>query len=342
MTLNNINKIGVGIIIMDESLQDNRTVTQVRDELAKAIVEGASIITRVILRELEEAIKKQNIFIQIGMKLGGKRLQDQMAPYIGAVFFLSFIGEEVNGENVGKVLSGLDVEPNSRFLGFVRDIDLSNNVIAYGPVILFLKLNRNEVNVSNMISVVNAMGYKADPATAKHVLEIYEEYANPNSERDENLPEYEVKLMRSTDEAAKMEAMLMTWELDRTLEHNDIDRYIRRGFVPYLTAIGVLVYSGEEISAIGEERFLKYDADMVKAIGIEPDSEMKEFVRSMNYQDSAAFHCIPAIYLLLSLGMEVNVESVKKLLDSVGLNMSIELVGFAYTFYTDHKDIIRN
>ena len=54
---------------MDESLQDNRTVAQVRDELAKAIVEGASIITRIILRELEEAIKKQNIFIQIGMKL---------------------------------------------------------------------------------------------------------------------------------------------------------------------------------------------------------------------------------------------------------------------------------
>ena len=52
------------------------------------------------------------------------------------------------------------------------------------------------------------------------------------------------------------------------------------------------------------------------------------------------FHCIPAIYLLLSLGREVNTESVKKLLDSVGLNMSIELVGFAYTFYMDHRDII--
>ena len=325
---------------MDESLQDNRTVAQVRDELAKAIVEGASIITRIILRELEEAIKKQNIFIQIGIKLGGKRLQDQMAPYIGSIFFLSFIGEEVNDENVRNVLKGLDVEPNGRFLDFVRDIDLGNNVIAYGPVILFLKLNHREVNVSNMVSVVSAMGYKANPATAKHVLEIYDEYANPDSESYENLPEYESKLMKSTEEAAKIEAMLMTWELDRTLEHNDIDRYIKRGFVPYLTAIGVLVYSGEEISAIGEERFLRYDADMVKAIGIEPDPEMKEFVRSMNYQDSAAFHCIPAIYLLLSLGMEVNVESIKKLLDSVGLDMSIELVGFAYTFYMDHRNVI--
>ena len=325
---------------MDESLQDNRTVAQVRDELAKAIVEGASIITRIILRELEEAIKKQNIFIQIGMKLGGKRLQDQMAPYIGSIFFLSFIGEEVNDENVRNVLKGLDVEPNGRFLDFVRDIDLGNNVIAYGPVILFLKLNHREVNVSNMVSVVSAMGYKANPATAKHVLKIYEEYANPDSESYENLPEYESKLMKSTEEAAKIEAMLMTWELDRTLEHNDIDRYIKKGFVPYLTAIGVLVYSGEEISAIGEERFLRYDADMVKAIGIEPDPEMKEFVRSMNYQDSAAFHCIPAIYLLLSLGMEVNVESIKKLLDSVGLDMSIELVGFAYTFYMDHRNVI--
>ncbi len=274
------------------------------------------------------------------MKLGGKRLQDQMAPYIGSIFFLSFIGEEVNDENVRNVLKGLDVEPNGRFLDFVRDIDLSNNVIAYGPVILFLKLNHREVNVSNMVSVVSAMGYKANPATAKHVLEIYEEYANPDSESYENLPEYESKLMKSTEEAAKIEAMLMTWELDRTLEHNDIDRYIKRGFVPYLTAIGVLVYSGEEISAIGEERFLRYDADMVKAIGIEPDPEMKEFVRSMNYQDSAAFHCIPAIYLLLSLGMEVNVESIKKLLDSVGLDMSIELVGFAYTFYMDHRNVI--
>ena len=325
---------------MDESLQDNRTVAQVRDELAKAIVEGASIITRIILRELEEAIKKQNIFIQIGIKLGGKRLQDQMAPYVGSIFFLSFIGEEVNDENVRNVLKGLDVEPNGRFLDFVRDIDLGNNVIAYGPVILFLKLNHREVNVSNMVSVVSAMGYKANPATAKHVLKIYEEYANPDSESYENLPEYESKLMKSTEEAAKIEAMLMTWELDRTLEHNDIDRYIKKGFVPYLTAIGVLVYSGEEISAIGEERFLRYDADMVKAIGIEPDPEMKEFVRSMNYQDSAAFHCIPAIYLLLSLGMEVNVESIKKLLDSVGLDMSIELVGFAYTFYMDHRNVI--
>ena len=315
----------------------NKTVKEIRNELISAIVTGADFITQIIIHELGEALSKQNIFMRMGMRVAGKRIKEEMAPYIGAVFFLSFIGKEVNYENVRKVLLGLDVEPENRFMEFIADIDLRNNVVAYGPAILFLKLNNVEINTLNIVNVIKAMGYSPDPSTAKHVFELYEEYAESGIKPGLGDSETENALRKFTEDAAKLEAAYMVWELDRTLEHEGIEVYLKRGLIPYLIASGVLIYAGEEISVIGVERFLEYTANLVRALGIAVDPGMLDFMKSMNYQYTSGFHCIPAIYLLLSLGREVNVESIKKLLDSVGLNMGIELVGFAYTFYMDHK-----
>ena len=316
----------------------NKTVEEIRNELVSAIVTGADFITQIIIHELGEALSKQNIFMRVGMRVAGKRIKEEMAPYIGTVFFLSFIGKEVNYENIRKVLLGLDVEPKNRFMEFIADIDLKNNVVAYGPAILFLKLNNLEINTLNIVNVVKAMGYSPDPSTAKHVFELYKEYAEGGIKSGLGDAETENELGKFTENAAKLEAAYMVWELDRTLEHKDIEKYLKRGLIPYLIAGGVLIYAGEEISVIGVERFLEYNANLVRALGIAVDPGMLDFMKSMNYQYTSGFHCIPAIYLLLSLGMEVNVESIKKLVDATGLSMDETLISFAYTFYMDHKD----
>ena len=86
---------------------------------------------------------------------------------------------------------------------------------------------------------------------------------------------------------------------------------------------------------------LEYEANLVRSLGIAVDPGMLDFMKSMNYQYTSGFRCIPAIYLLLALGREVHEESIKKIVDAVGLPMDKALIGFAYTFYMDHKDRIK-
>ena len=67
-----------------------------RDEIADVIIKVANLISYLLLFELDIAIKSQGILAKVYMKLESQKVEREVAPYIGAVMFLSFNGKEAN------------------------------------------------------------------------------------------------------------------------------------------------------------------------------------------------------------------------------------------------------
>ncbi len=74
-----------------------------RDEIADVIIKVANLISYLLLFELDIAIKSQGILAKVYMKLESQKVEREVAPYIGAVMFLSFNGKEANSGQYKKI-----------------------------------------------------------------------------------------------------------------------------------------------------------------------------------------------------------------------------------------------
>jgi ribosomal protein L12E/L44/L45/RPP1/RPP2 len=307
-----------------------------RTEIAGVIVAVADLIARIILSEVEAAREKQNILAKMYMKLEQDKLEKAMAPYIGAVVFLSFTGKEVNGKSIEGIVRSAGIEPEDRFLKFAASLNFENSIIAYAPAVYFLKVVRREITAENVMAVVGAMGKSTDEKIARHVLDIYSMQSAASKKSAEI--GFEERMISSVREAATMLSKIMLIELDRTFEKKDIADHIGKGFIPYLAAVGTLVYAGEDIDAVGAEKFYRYIAAMVEAVGVAADKSMLEYVSSFNY-GSSGFVYVSAAYYLKSIGMNVDIRQVMAVVAASGENPDEATAGFVLTIYKDYNKV---
>ena len=322
--------------------QDYVTLGELRFDMEENVKHTVMLISIVILKELELAIKKQNPLVQIWMAIEHKRLEEEIRQYIVAVFFLSFIGKKVTIDNIKAVRDGLGLNKSGKFLNFITTIGFKDNVVAYAPAIYFLKFNRMSIDVDNVMAIVKAMDLAADSQTARHVIELYQEFLYNEGEtaggghrfRSKNTPVLE-HAMAFTHAAAKAMGIMMISELDRAFENGQIEEEVRKGFARYLIAMETLAFSGEESSISGNEKFLERVGRLVGATGAIPDKSLLDYLSSFNYGYSGGFHYIPAIGILEAIGKEPNIDNIKALMNAVGMPVDDALVGFVLTAYRD-------
>ena len=304
-----------------------------REEIADVIIKTANLISYLILFELDIVVKSQGVLTKVYMKLESTKIEREVTPYIGAVMFLSFNGKEVTRENVITIIRAIGIEPNNNYLNFISSLNLKNNIIAYAPVVYYLKVVRKEVTLENVLKVISAMGVEPDEEIGKHVLKIYSD----SEKRAEGMPstKMEEKFMKTTQSAALLMGKIMITELDRTFEHGDIDEHIKNGFIPYLAAVGTLVYAGKDVNIIGTEKFDEYISKMVTAVGFILNKTMLDYISSFNYGNSG-FPYVSGIYYLISVGKELTSTNLMSVVTALGIKTDEALAGYILTIYKDY------
>ena len=327
--------------------EDTRSIKEWRDEIVDSIMSSAELMTKVIIFELRNAIKKQGIATKLAMLLEAKKLQQETTPYIGAVLMLNFIGKPVIKENIEVILEGVGMKPEKQFMDFVLSMNFENNAVSYAVFIYLLKLARMEINAENLAQVARDVELVPNEIAIKHVIELYKESeADGTKIGSVKIAGFEREMLESGRDAAVVTGKLLKEELDRTLDRKGIEAYIKRGFMHYVISAGTLAFSGRvkllydkrSGTIYGYDTFLRYIANMLSVIGVEPEEDLLEYVKSFNYGYISASHCVPVIYYLKSMGKEPSIESVARILDALNLPTEEVAIGSVITIYRDYDE----
>ncbi len=303
-------------------------------ELVNATISASELISRLILFQIKNAVDKENLLVKLVMKAEEKKIEEKAAPYIASIMVILLAGREVNRENMKLMIDAIGLGVDKRTLDFASSLDFGNHIIYYAPVLYFL-LVLGKLSAENITKVLGSVGVKSDIKVAEKVLEIYEESKeNSLDKMDPKSSDY--KFISSTKDASTIMAIELSDELDRTFESKSIQEHVERGFIPYISALGVLAFMGKETD-VRDPIVREYISAIVSAIGVKPDEEMLDYLSSFNYVN-AGFIYIPTIYFIAASGKDPTVERIKAVMKALGAKFDENNAGFALISYKDFKE----
>ena len=296
--------------------------TDWKNEISEVIVNIARLMVRIIGKTIDEETRKESLLMRFAIKIEGRRLQKEMSPYIGAAVMLAFEGKEPEEGKLANILHEAGITPDHRMLSFASSLKFKASVV-YAPALYFLRVSRKSDSLENLMKAVKAIGVEPDEHIAREVMALDAELTNGTK-----VSAMQQDLDASLKPASDMMAKFMLMELNRTFEKGDINNYINKGFIPYLAAVGTLVYAGRDINIEGEESFLAGIANLVSSIGIARNDEMLSYIKSFNYGNTALSY-VPPIAYIKSLGKEPTIHIITKLLEIIGIPYDESLAGYA-------------
>ncbi len=280
------------------------------------VLSGTSRLTaRLVSMEIAKAIASEDVFTKALSRIAGKIMEKAVTPYISAAVLLILSTKEVTEDSVAELLKIADIEPSKRYMNFVSRIKPIEDIGAYSPTLYYVMVTGNKLEASTLTKVLGAMGMKPQDKTSEYVIETYNSMVN-NKKIDKS--SIEERLEDSIMEASGMISKVMGLEVDRIFEMEGMDERIRRGFIPYLSAAGVLAYLGFDIAIIGEEKFRAYEKNLIDAVGINADNEMLDFVIKSLRMGLFPYVYISAIYFLKGIGIKITVEKMMDIAKILG------------------------
>ena len=318
-------------------MQSNATdivVSKWKSSFSETIVSSSKFMAYILAREINGAIQKAGIIEKIGMKIAGGILERRMAPYIAAVVVLAFASKEISTENVERLINAIGVSPNKRLLKFVASLNLKNNFVCV-PAIYFIKLVEKEPTPQMIIDVVSSLGMVSDIQSARHVLDIYSEFLEHEGGKVNNAAEEElvIKFSGPINRLSSLISKILFFELQRTFEDKYIIANIERA-VPYLSALGVLIFTGRDTGE-GDE-IVKGLSDIVKSVGMVPDEDMLNHIKGMEYGKATSIVYIPSIYLITSAGKQPGLGLLIKVISALSIKPDEAVAGYVLTIYQEN------
>ena len=304
-----------------------------KKELVNATISTSELISRLILFQIKKAVDKKSPLVKLAMKIEEKKIEEKAAPYIASIMVILLAGKEVNRENMKLMIDSVGLKVDKRTLDFASSLDFSNSIIYYAPVLYFL-LVLGKLSAENITKVLDSVGVISSIEVAKEVLSVYEESKERSLEKmDPESSDY--KFISSAKDASAIMAIELSDELDRTFESKSIQEHVERGFIPYISALGVLAFMGKETD-IRDPIVRKDISAIVSSIGIKPDQEMLDYLSSLNYVN-AGFIYIPTIYFIAASGEEPTVQKMEAVIKALGAKFDENNAGFALISYKDFR-----
>ena len=132
-------------------------------EAIEAILSDISATSyKLIMHSLSTVVKNREV---------DELIKHGIMPYIYAAGFLSFAGEEINWENLARVVKTLGLVPNERIIMlFLRSGVRSHLIYLYS--FYFLLANGEKPTRERIRYVVEAMGQKVDHSALEDVLDF--------------------------------------------------------------------------------------------------------------------------------------------------------------------------
>ncbi|MCL4375212.1 hypothetical protein M1394_00210 [Candidatus Marsarchaeota archaeon] len=309
------------------------TVSKWKSSFSETIVSSSKFMAYMLAREINGAIQKAGIIEKIGMKFAGGILERRMAPYIAAVVVLAFASKEISTENVERLINAIGVSPNKRLLKFVASLNLKNNFVCI-PAIYFIKLVEKEPTPQMIIDVVSSLGMISDIQSARHVLDIYSEFLEHEGGKVNNAAEEDlvIKFSGPINRLSSLISKILFFELQRTFEDRYIIANIERA-VPYLSALGVLIFTGRDTGE-GDE-IIKGLSDIVKSVGIILDEDMLNHIKGMEYGKATSIVYVPSIYLITSAGKQPTLDLLIKVISALSIKPDEAVAGYVLTIYQE-------
>jgi ribosomal protein L12E/L44/L45/RPP1/RPP2 len=132
-------------------------------ETLKAVIGAISSSSEQLLMSgLDKALKNEDFIAH---------LNDGIVRYLYAAAFLSFAGKEITKENLTKVITSLEVEPNDKFMEIILATKFKSH-LAYVYTYYFLLVNGMAVTEKKLIDTAKSLGIKANHETAAEVLKF--------------------------------------------------------------------------------------------------------------------------------------------------------------------------
>ncbi len=304
-----------------------------KKELVNATISTSELISRLILFQIKKAVDKKNPLVKLAMKIEEKKIEEKAAPYIASIMVILLAGKEVDRENMKLMIDSVGLKVDKRTLDFASSLDFSNNIIYYAPVLYFL-LVLGKLSAENIAKVFGSVGVISSIEVANEVLCVYEESKEKSLEKmDPKSSDY--KFISSAKDASAIMAIELSDELDRTFESKSIQEHVERGFISYISALGVLAFMGKETD-IRDPIVRKDISAIVSSIGIKPDQEMLDYLSSLNYVN-AGFIYIPTIYFIAASGEEPTVQKMEEVIKALGAKFDENNAGFALISYKDFR-----
>ncbi len=131
-------------------------------DLAAVILSMGGMVNKVVLHTLSEILNKEEM----------KKHLDELSPYVYAIAFLSYIGKEINAENISLLMEAVGEEADPVMLDAVLSFKIKAHII-YVYAIYYLIVNGVDINESSIADVAVAAGTTPDKEAIARVLAIY-------------------------------------------------------------------------------------------------------------------------------------------------------------------------
>ena len=298
--------------------------------ISGVIVKVAMLMSRIIGSSIEKEINSEGIVVKIGMKVAGRWMENEAAPYISAAVLLAFSKMPVNEDSVSKTLAAADFLPSDRrMLKFAAALHFENK-LPYAPAVYFLNVVGSEISAEKVSAVVKALRIEPDAGLAGEVISIYNEL-----ESGKTFGAAQERLNESMTRVFEAMSKMLLSELNRLYDIPGFRENVKGGLLPYLAATGTAYYIGWNIALNGKDEWKKILSYLVSAAGLAPNMQMISYlVDSLNLDASPSQIYIAALYFLKSLSKSISITNLAKVVNSVGIKPDETVAGFIINTYS--------
>jgi ribosomal protein L12E/L44/L45/RPP1/RPP2 len=97
---------------------------------------------------------------------------NKVQAYMYISGFLNLLGRDISRDNMCKVLKSIDINPDTKTIDALLQVNSENDVI-YIYSIYLLNVLGKQTNIKNIMSIVGSLGIKPNEAYAENALELY-------------------------------------------------------------------------------------------------------------------------------------------------------------------------
>ncbi len=285
----------------------------------------------IVIREATRA-KILMTIIQLKNTVESSEIQANLAKgvldYVAAAGALAFACKEMDDGNISMLLKAAGIDIRQDMLTVVKNLHYKNYNL-YLNAIYSLESLKIDPTIDMLTRVLRAIDESPDAIVAGYAIEYYKEFSAGRM-HTEKPPLPNVLSMvydKSYEVTISLYDILARFglaEMDKILKSEKIRNYKGSDLLPYISAIGMLSFSGKEVDKGSIKR-------VVLAYGFEINDLILSAIGEVHVRNHEVY--IIGLYFLNAANKDPTIENVIDVVRAFGVEPDISVAEYAMNFY---------
>lgn len=283
------------------------------------VKEGSYAKAILLLRELDRTLSTPAVI---------KNLNRGVLNYIYAAGALAFACRDADVGSISNLLFSVHIQPQQDMLGII-DAMRYKSYMAHMNILYFMMAMGVEPTTEDVVAMLRAMDFKPDIESTGYTIEYFKEFSSGKIAYTLPEPEGDRSYVFNNTSAmvfslSDLVSGFVITEIRKLLKDPRMEKHKPEEILYFLGAVGVLAFSGRDISIDGVSRILK-------AMSLEVNKDMLSDFNTIEIKNHVLY--IVALYFLHALGKTPTIDNICEVVRAMDIKPNSMLAGYVVSYY---------